>query len=176
MSRRVFVFITMGSNIDPEANLQQALRLLGQQIKVHAVSQVYESPAIDAAGRPNPDQPPFLNAAVLAETSIEPMRLKYEVLRGIEAAMGRVRGEDKYAPRPIDLDIALYGDERHKDVEGRLTLPDPEIQTRAHIALPLADLAPGYIHPVTGQTLGEIAARFEGDPSIRLHPLTLYVT
>ncbi len=65
---------------------------------------------------------------------------------------------DKFAPRPLDLDIALFGDRVINDP--RLTVPDPDILTRAHVALPLADLAPEWVHPSTGQTLAQIAARF----------------
>ncbi len=54
-----------------------------------------------------------------------------------------------------------------------LLFPDPEILTRAHVALPLADLDPAFVHPLAGETLGEIAARFAGTPGVRLHRLTL---
>jgi len=173
--RRVFVFITLGSNIEPERNLPRALDLLAQRITVHRVAPVYQSSAVNADGLPDPAQEAFLNTAVLAETDLPPARLKFDVLRPIETELGRIRGPDKYAPRPIDLDIALYGDERHEDREHSLVIPDPEIETRAHIALPLADLAPGFVHPLSRRTLGEIAERFAGAPGIRRHPLMLFV-
>lgn len=162
------VFITLGSNIQPETNLPRAVAMLRQNdhFALRAVSRVYESPAINAAGGVNPDQPAFLNAAVLVENDYyPPVRLKYEVLRFIEQCLGRVRTADKFAPRPLDLDMALFG----VLVRGGLvTLPDPDILTRAHVALPLADLAPDFVHPVTGQTLGAVAAAFAGAPGIRV--------
>ncbi len=154
------VFITLGSNIQPEANLRRAVQMITQNyhLALHAVSRVYESPAIDAAGQVAPGQDHFLNAAVLVESDgyFPPLALKYNMLRFIELCLGRERGPDKFAPRTIDLDIALYGDQVIDTPH--ITVPDPGILTRAFIALPLADLAPDLPHPVTGQTLADIAA------------------
>lgn len=167
------VFITLGSNIAPEANLPRAVRRLRERLTLRAASRVYRGAPLDAGGRVAAGQGYFLNAAVLVETDLPPAALKFDVLRAIEAEMGRVRGADRYAPRPIDLDIALYGDLVLNDPESRLTLPDPEIITRAHVALPLADLAPDFVHPVTGETLAAIAARFRNQPDIALHAIDL---
>ncbi len=152
------VFITLGSNIDPHKNLCRAVQMIGQKFPIRAASRVYETAPIDAAGAVDPGQPAFLNAAVLITTDKPPDEIKFKILRFLETMLGRVRTADKFAPRTIDLDIALYGD---RVIEGpRLTLPDPDILTRAHVALPLADLAPDFRHPVTGQTLAAIAASF----------------
>ena len=166
------ILITLGSNMDPETNLPRALRLLAERVRVIGVSKVYESDAINAEGNVDPDQPVFLNAAVQIETDLEPLALKYEVLRPIEAALGRERTEDKFAPRPIDLDIALYGDQllQLDNEDMRLTVPDPDTLERAHVALPLADLAPDLIHPTSGQTLAQIAEEFAGYRTIRVRP------
>ena len=69
--------------------------------------------------------------------------------------MGRVRSADKYAPRPIDLDIVLY-DDFVGDVEGS-PIPDPDLLRFAHIAVPCAAIAPGWVHTVSGQTLQTIS-------------------
>lgn len=165
------VLITLGSNIDPRVNLPRAVALLGEAVIVRAVSPVYESAPVAADGSLNPAQSSFLNAAVLAETDLPPLPLKMDVLRGIEARLGRVRTADKFAPRPIDLDLALYGDWVVNDSAAGLILPDPDILTRAHVALPLADLAPDMVHPLTGQTLAAIAARLVGDsPALIARP------
>ncbi len=167
------VFVTLGSNVAPESNLPRAVRLLGERLALRAVSRVYRTAPLDASGRVMIKQGHFLNAAALVETDLPPAALKHDVLRPIEAEMGRVRSADKYAPRSIDLDIALYGDLVLDDPESRLTLPDPEITTRAHVALPLADLAPDFVHPVTGETLAAIGARFRGQPGVALHKINL---
>jgi 2-amino-4-hydroxy-6-hydroxymethyldihydropteridine diphosphokinase len=152
--------ITLGSNIAPEHNLPRAVAMLRQNyhLQVRALSRVYESAPISATGTVAPDQPPFLNAAALLESDgyYGPLALKFHVLRFIELLLGRRRSADKFAPRPIDLDLALYGDCVMSTPH--LTLPDPDILTRAHVAVPLADVAPDWRHPLTGQRLAEIAA------------------
>jgi len=162
------VFITLGSNVEPETHLRRAVNLLAERFAIRAISRVYETPPINAAGDIAADQTPFLNAALLVDTDLPPHELKYDVLRPLEAQLGRVRTADKFAPRPIDLDIALYGDQVFHDALHGIVIPDPDIVTRAHIALPLADLAPGFVHPTAGKTLAEIAAPFAAAPGIRL--------
>lgn len=150
--RRNRAFIAMGSNINAEKNLQAAVRLLAERCVLLAVSAVYETMPVGTT-----DQPNFLNAAALIETPLAVADLKREVLLPIEQQLGRVRVADKNAPRTIDLDIALFNSEV-LDVEAR-HVPDPDILRHAHVAVPLADLAPQYRHPETGQTLREIAER-----------------
>jgi 2-amino-4-hydroxy-6-hydroxymethyldihydropteridine diphosphokinase len=145
------VFVSLGSNIDAERNLREAVRRLALRCCLLGVSPVYETRPVGKT-----DQPNFLNAAALIETDLPAAELKRQVLRAIEAELGRVRTEDKNAPRTIDLDISLYGDQV-LELDGR-HIPDPEILRRPHVARPLADLAPHYRHPETGQTLLEIAA------------------
>ena len=151
--------ITLGSNIDAETNLARAMVMLRQNyhLTILSVSRVYESAPIAATGHVAPDQPVFLNAALLVETDYHPpLPLKFNVLRFIENCLGRVRSEDRFASRPIDLDLVLYAD-RVLELPD-LTLPDPDLLTRAHVALPVADVVPEQRHPVTGQTFVEIAA------------------
>jgi 2-amino-4-hydroxy-6-hydroxymethyldihydropteridine diphosphokinase len=106
------------------------------------------------------DQACFLNAAVLIETELTPVELKAEVLRSIEDELGRQRTADKNAPRTIDLDISLYNEEVFE--LGNRRVPDPEILEFLHVVQPLADLAPYYRHPETGQTLLDIAQSLPG--------------
>lgn len=151
------VLITLGSNINREKNVHEALARLEQQpdVEILAVSPVYVTQAISADGKAAA-QPAFSNAAICAETELDPFTLRSK-LRALEAAMGRVRTADKFAPRPIDLDIAFYGD-RVLEVAGKV-IPDPDVLRFAHVAAPLADIAGDWIHPQTGQTLAEIAAQ-----------------
>jgi len=144
------VFIALGSNINPEYNMREALRRLASRCQLLAVSPVYETAPVGKT-----DQPNFLNAAALIETDLTATELKTQVLQVIEQELGRVRSEDKNAPRTIDLDIALFG-QQVLDV-GPRHIPDPDIFKYPHIAVPLADLAPQQRHPETGQTLLEIA-------------------
>lgn len=151
------VLITLGSNINREQNVVEALARLEQQpdLEILAVSPVYVTQAVGVDGKAAA-QPAFSNAAICAETELDPFTLRSK-LRALEAAMGRVRTADKFAPRPIDLDIAFYGD-RVLEVAGKV-IPDPDVLRFAHVAAPLADIAGDWIHPQTGQTLAEIAAQ-----------------
>lgn len=107
-------------------------------------------------------QPEYLNAAVLIRVTGEPAHLRTR-MRQIETALGRVRSEDKYASRTIDLDLVLFGDR----IDPKFPLPDPDVLTREHLAVPLAEIAPDFRHPITGEALETIAARLRGD---RLQP------
>jgi GTP cyclohydrolase IA len=155
MSSMIPVLIALGSNIDAERNLGEAVFRLGRHpgIKLDAVSSMYASAPIGASA----NQPAYLNAAVLVETGLDPRSLKL-ALRGIEEAMGRVRVEDKHAPRPIDLDIACYGQQAF-DLDGS-PIPDPQILRYPHIAVPLAEIAPHWVFPEQAgrrRTLRQIA-------------------
>ncbi|HVO70690.1 MAG TPA: 2-amino-4-hydroxy-6-hydroxymethyldihydropteridine diphosphokinase [Aggregatilineaceae bacterium] len=163
------VFITLGSNIAPEENLPRAVRMLGQNhhLALCAVSRVYETAPLSANGQVARAQENFLNAAVLVETDYyTAFSLKYNVLRFLESCLGRVRSMDRFAARPIDLDIALFGSQ--VIVTPLLSIPDPDILRRAHVALPLANLAPEFVHPCTGQTLAAIADLLAAEPGITI--------
>jgi 7,8-dihydro-6-hydroxymethylpterin-pyrophosphokinase len=105
------------------------------------------------------EQPDFLNAAILLATPLPAQALRESAIAEIEANLGRVRTENKNAPRPIDIDIMLF----NRDVIslGERRIPDPEVLERPFVAIPLAEIAPDYVHPETGQTLRQIARRFE---------------
>jgi 2-amino-4-hydroxy-6-hydroxymethyldihydropteridine diphosphokinase len=145
------VFVALGSNIEPERHLPRAVKLLAERTDLVAVSPVYETAPVGKE-----DQANFLNAAVVLRTRHSAAALKREVLSEIEQTLGRVRTEDKNAPRTIDLDIALF-DYAVLAVGGR-HIPDPDIEAYAHLAVPLADVAPYYVHPESGRALQEIAA------------------
>ena len=133
---------------------------MSQLGRLRGISGVYQNPAI--GGRPQPD---YLNAAVLLEVDRPPEALRAE-LRRIEAELGRVRTSDKYAPRTIDLDLSLFGDQIYRAPGSQI--PDPEITRLAHLAIPLADLAPEYRHPELGESLAEIAGRLRAGSKLVL--------
>ena len=144
--------ISMGSNIERERNLPEAIRLLRRapHITGERVSHFYESPSV---GGPE-DAPDFFNAAALICTDLAPVDLRM-ALRGIERELGRERTDDPDAPRTIDLDIAYYGDVE-VDHDGWV-LPDPQAGTVPHVAVPIAEVAPDWIHPSDGRTTKEVA-------------------
>lgn len=142
-------FISLGSNIDPQSYLPLAVQSLHSLGRILKTSKVYQNAALD-----RPEQPDFLNAAVLIQTDLQPLEIRHR-LRAIEADLDRVRVDDKYAARTIDLDLCLLGDNIFHSPE--LTLPDPEIEQRPHLAIPLSELDPHFIHPLTHIPLGDIA-------------------
>ncbi|MEA3336169.1 MAG: 2-amino-4-hydroxy-6-hydroxymethyldihydropteridine diphosphokinase [Chloroflexota bacterium] len=145
-------YLSLGSNIDKEDNLVDAVDLLAKHGRLLAVSPVYETEAVG-----NPDDPTFFNAAVMLLTPLSAAQLKETVLRKIEAQLGRRRHDDPNAPRTIDLDISLFNNEVL--TLGKRQIPDPEILLYPHVVVPLADVAPDYVHPQTGERLQDIACR-----------------
>jgi 2-amino-4-hydroxy-6-hydroxymethyldihydropteridine diphosphokinase len=130
------------------------VELLGQYGRVAAASTVWETLPIGSTGQAN-----YLNAVVLLETLLSAQELREQAIPAIETALGRVRTADKYAARTIDLDIMLFNEAVLQ--LGQRHIPDPEIQERAFVAIPLAEIAPDYIHPETGQTLRALATHFD---------------
>lgn len=154
------VFVSLGSNIDPERNLVHAVTLLRQKCDVLAVSSVYRTPPQGFTA-----QPDFLNLSVQVHTSLQPDTFKKDVLDWIERELGRIRDpNNKNAPRTIDLDISLWGDSVFEYGAKPWRVPDPDIVRFAHVAVPLAEIAPDVVHPTEGVTLAEIAARFGDVP------------
>jgi 2-amino-4-hydroxy-6-hydroxymethyldihydropteridine diphosphokinase len=160
----VSVLLSLGSNIEPAYHLPAACRLLAERLGVVGASQVFETAPV-GVGEPFL----FLNAAIEVHADMTPRELKFEVLRPLERRLGRIRTADRNAPRTIDVDISLFGQRILRDTEAGIEIPDPEILTSAHVAIPLADLAPERIHPVTGQRLREIAGELDGR-TIRSRP------
>jgi 2-amino-4-hydroxy-6-hydroxymethyldihydropteridine diphosphokinase len=147
------VVLLIGSNIEKERNMPAAVRLLATVMTVLATSSVYESVPVGTLA-----QPAFWNAAVLVEWAADAVTLK-EQLSGIEQQLGRVRVADPNAPRTIDLDITLFGDQVF-EYAGR-QIPDPDLVVYAHIAVPSAEIIPTWRHPVTHETIATIAENLQ---------------
>ena len=135
------VYLSIGSNIDPEHNLPLAIRMLSGYGNIQAVSSAWESHAVGSPG------PNFLNASVLLVTEIPPAELKRQVVEPIELACGRVRTSDPNAPRTIDLDVMM--------VDGQPLHVDR--WDNAFVLLPIAELLPEARHPTRTGTIGEAA-------------------
>lgn len=147
-------YLSLGSNIEPENNLPQAVALLNQFGMVKATSSVWQTAAVGFTA-----QPDFLNAAVLLETPLSAETLRLQAITQIENALGRVRTENKNGPRPIDIDIMLFNHDVLK--LGRRRIPDPELLERSFVAIPMAEIAPEYVHPEVNTTLEEISLNFD---------------
>lgn len=152
--RGVEVFVALGSNLGNRVdNLSQAMKALEGFMTMSAWSPVY-----DTAPEYVTDQPRFLNMVVRGETALSAPDLLVR-LKQVEADLGRVAGQ-RFGPRPIDLDILFYGD-AVIDLPD-LTVPHPRLAERVFVLRPLADIAPGKRHPVTGRTVVEMFADLTG--------------
>jgi len=127
-------YISVGSNIDPEKNVKEALRRLAAHIPVTKISTVYHTePEL------RPEQPWYYNCVAEIDTDLRPEELKYALLRRIEKQLGRKRTADKFAPRPIDLDLILYDGLTFQSPG--FTLPDPDIFEWPYLLAGLQELA-----------------------------------
>ncbi len=149
------VYFSLGSNLgDREARLREAIeRLEAAEVRILQRSPVYETEPQNVR-----DQGWFLNAALEAETDLFPMQLLGCTQR-IERAMGRQRTEAG-GPRNIDIDILLYG--RAVIHTPQLEIPHPRMAARRFVLEPLARIAPGLRHPVTGKNVVEMLAEIQG--------------
>lgn len=173
------VVIALGSNIEKEQNLPQAIALLREMCVVTAVSPIYETEPVGLL-----NQPRFWNAAVLIETDLSASEIKQQIIGPIETKLKRVRQADKNAPRTIDADIVLFNDAvfEYDGGDGRSrAIPDPDLRRFAHVAVPVADLLPDFPHPETGELLRELAKRVL-EEAVRaygrspLHPIKVKLT
>ena len=146
------VFIGLGSNVGVRHRfLQRAASELGAMEGLRSVwfSSVYET---DPYG--NKEQAKFLNAVCQAETSLMPHELLPK-LQNLEEKLGRNRTE-RWGPREIDLDILLY-DGLVAQEEG-VIVPHPELDKRRFVLVPLREIAPELVHPLSGLTMEELAS------------------
>lgn len=146
-------YIALGANLgDPPAQLRAALDRLRATtaIEVVAVSGFYRTPPLGPPG-----QPDYCNAVCVVDTALEPEAL-LDVLQGVENSAGRKRDGERWGPRILDLDLLhMEGRASHTT---RLTLPHPELQRRAFVLLPLAQVAPDLSIPGLGPVADLAAA------------------
>lgn len=144
------VAIALGSNLgDSRTILMAAINQLSQdpKIKLQATSHWYQTAAV------GPPQPDYLNGCVSILTTYSPEVL-LEKLLAIESQFGRVRRE-RWGPRTLDLDVLLFGQSVIQTQT--LTVPHPYLHERAFVLAPLAEICPGWNHPVLKQTIAELA-------------------
>ena len=141
------VYLGLGSNMgDRQQNLERAILLLKQRMRIEEVSSIYDTEPMGKI-----EQPRFLNMACRAYTRLSPPDL-LALLKGVEKKMGRTGKSG--APRPIDIDILLYGNQIIETSE--LTIPHPRMAERYFVLEPLAEIAPEVAHPVSGKTVKEM--------------------
>lgn len=138
------VYLGLGSNIDPERNLQTGIDELRRRFGNLELSRVYRNKAQGFEGAD------FLNLVVGLESEATPAQIDAEIER-IHALVGRRRGEEKFTSRPLDIDLLLY-DDLVTDGPGP-RLPRADILQYSFVLRPLAEIAPAVVHPQTGKTI-----------------------
>lgn len=134
------IYISLGTNIEPEHHLKAGLLDLQQHFGQLSLSKVYESESVGFKGTN------FLNMVASADTEMSIAEV-VAVFKMIEQANGRIRSEKKFSPRSLDIDLLLYDDKVTTDP---VELPRDEILFNAFVLWPLAELAPHVLHPIAG--------------------------
>ncbi len=143
------VYLGLGSNLgNRQKNLDRALNMLSLRMQLKQVSSIFETEPVG-----NPNQSRFLNLVCRVDTILEPQEI-LTLGKGIELKMGRTPGYEINSPRIIDIDILLYGD-KVVDTD-KLVIPHPRLAERAFVLVPLAEIAPDIVHPVTKKTIKEL--------------------
>lgn len=146
------IYISLGSNINREANTRAGVDALEQAFGELVLSSVYESEAVGFDGDA------FYNMVIACEVDT-PVHDTNQILRDIEDANGRDRSGPRFSSRTLDLDLLLY-DDLILDEFG-LILPRGEILKNAFVLWPLAEIAPELKHPETGMSYAELWSAFD---------------
>lgn len=133
--------LLLGSNIEPQQNIIRAIEELKKHFSIAAVSSVWQSHPVGGLGGD------YHNLAVAITTDKPVTEIKDVYIHPIEQELGRVRTDEKNAPRTIDIDVIL-------DEENVI---DAKLWRYAFIAIPVSQLKPGLVSPVHGQTLRDFA-------------------
>ncbi|MGQ4660928.1 2-amino-4-hydroxy-6-hydroxymethyldihydropteridine diphosphokinase [Lysobacter sp. F6437] len=142
-------YLSLGSNLEPQANLRSAIDVLHRRFGTVVLSPVYRTRAVGFDGND------FLNAAAVIETGLEPTALN-DWLHALEDSHGRDRSGPRHGDRTLDIDIVLF-DDRVLSGPGNLRIPRPELQ-HAFVLKPLVDIAAGVMVPGDGRTLAQLWA------------------
>ncbi len=146
------VCVELGGNIRPEYYLPRAVAELREQFTMVSISRAWETPPVGCEGCDD-----FLNAAMLVKTDKSPDELK-KIFRQIEARLERVRTDDKYSSRTIDIDTLIY--------DGIII--EPEVWEYAHLAVPVSEIVPDLLNEQTGEMITDVVKKMLNEGAIKL--------
>lgn len=180
--------VALGSNATEREHsnaelLKQAVaEIKAEGLATRRLSRLYSTPAFPAGAGPD-----FVNAALVVESPLPPEEV-LAILHRVEASMGRVRRE-RWGQRVIDLDLLASGervlpdeaalrdwmalplDEQMRRAPDRLILPHPRMHERGFVLVPLADVAPDWVHPLTGQSVRAMLAALDPAEIAAIRPI-----
>lgn len=158
------IFLGLGSNLgDMEENLDEAKIRIGDSIgKIITASSVYQT---EPWGFKSEND--FLNMVICAETDLSPSGLLGRILM-IESQMGRIRCEDQFSSRKIDIDILLYENEIVN--EAALKIPHPRMHERKFVLVPLNEIGSGVVHPVLNKTIESMLEACKDTSTVTRYP------
>ena len=184
----IIAHVALGSNVrsstgSPQKLLEAVIAAISDDsVKVRAKSSFYSSPAFPAGSGPD-----YVNAAITVETSLSAHHL-LAYLHRLEAKFGRVR-DARWAARTMDLDLLDFGgaivpdqqtvhqwvnlslEAQMKKAPEQLLLPHPRIQDRAFVLIPLADIAPDWVHPMSRKRIAELLSALPEAEKEAIQPL-----
>ena len=137
------ITISLGSNIEPQLNLEKAINEIAKFATLEKTSKIYKSKSVGFEGND------FLNQVILCEVKVE-LEETYCKLKKIEKEMGRVKNVNKFSDRLIDLDLLTFNDEIS---EGKITLPHNDILKYSFVLVPFAEIYPEFVHPVNQKSI-----------------------
>ena len=137
------ITISLGSNIEPELNLEKAVYEIAKFAALEKTSKIYKSKSMGFEGND------FLNQVILCEVKVD-LEETYCKLKKIEKEMGRVKNVNKFSDRLIDLDLLTFNDEIS---EGKITLPHKDILKYSFVLVPFAEIYPEFVHPVNQKSI-----------------------
>lgn len=152
------VYLGLGSNVEPKKHLQLGIRELGKYFGALELSNIYQSASVGFDGED------FLNLVVGLESDSSPAEI-HDIIEEIHSCANRQRGESRYSPRTLDIDLLLY-DDLILNV-APVYLPRADILKYSFVLGPLAEIAPDLRHPETGRLITEHWAEYDKDS----HPL-----
>lgn len=182
--------MALGANLSswagrPDQTLRAALARIGAAgLPVRRVSRFWRTPAHPAGSGPD-----YVNAAAMIAVGTTPPDTVLAMLHTVEAAFGRTRDGGRWQARGLDLDLLALGDLVRPDAAGQtrwrgispedqarlapetLILPHPRMQDRGFVLAPLAEIAPGWVHPLTGQSVAGMLAALGPQGMVGMVPL-----
>jgi len=148
------ICLGLGSNINPETNIPRAIESLRQFRFIGSISSAWDTPPVRTSG------PNFVNAALLTYTDLTLDNFKNQIIRPIEAQLGRIRSQNKNAPRPIDIDVLIWDQK----------ILEPLIWEEAYLAVPVAELLPDLTSQDIAGNLKHTAQRLANSSNIVPRP------